>query len=285
MAKVSKTSKNPIKQIFTIIKERIVGTYRFLTYKQEMFYYAASLSFYTIFALIPMLLIVFSVLLTFSAFQDKIEDLQHFIIANILPTNTESVISFIDNFLKNASKMGVMGIIWALLTSLLFFRNYEFIASKMFNSKPRHFFDSLIMYWTLITLFPFVIVIIFYLSLTAQGVFGEISRTPYFFDAVSWVLTCVSFLIIFRISANKPLHKKTLVVSSFIFGSVWFWLKNLFVSYIAYNKVYATLYGSVSIILFLMMWIYISWLVVLFGMRSCQGILHRFNLEEKSSEN
>uniref|UniRef100_UPI0025946537 YhjD/YihY/BrkB family envelope integrity protein n=1 Tax=uncultured Helicobacter sp. TaxID=175537 RepID=UPI0025946537 len=105
------------------IKKKLLLTYRFLTYRQEMFYYAASLSFYTIFALIPMLFIIFSVLLAFSKFQDKIEDMQAFILSNILPTNAETMINFMHTFLENGSKMGIVGISSVFITSLLFFRN------------------------------------------------------------------------------------------------------------------------------------------------------------------
>ncbi len=273
-----------LKQILAKIKKDISIAYRFLTYRQEMFYYASSLSFYTIFALIPMLFITCSVLLAFSHFQDKITNIQHLIISNILPANAEVVINFMNTFLANGSKMGVVGVVSVFITSLLFFRNYEFITSKMFDSKPRKFFDSLIMYWTMITLFPLGSAVIFYFSATAQGFLGLPQQFLYSSDIFTWLATCILFLILFRISANKPLHKKTLVVSSFLSGSVWFLLKSLFVYYISYNKTYTTLYGSVSIVLFLMVWIYISWLVLLFGMRSCQGILQCFRLEKGTTQ-
>ena len=266
-------------QTFKLLKE----IYHFLTYKEEMFYYASSLSFYTIFALIPMLFITFSVLLAFSHFQDKISDIQHLIISNILPANAEVVIKFMNTFLENGSKMGMVGVVSVFITSLLFFRNYEYITSKMFDSTPRKFFDSLIMYWTMITLFPLGSVVIFYFSASAQGLFMQGGKSLIYSDLFSWLATCVLFLILFRISANKPLHKRTLFFSSFTSGTVWFALKNLFVFYITYNKTYATLYGSVSIILFLMAWIYVSWLVMLFGMRSCQGVLKWLNIEQKGT--
>lgn len=266
-------------QTFKLLKE----IYHFLTYKEEMFYYASSLSFYTIFALIPMLFITFSVLLAFSHFQDKISDIQHLIISNILPANAEVVIKFMNTFLENGSKMGMVGVVSVFITSLLFFRNYEYITSKMFDSTPRKFFDSLIMYWTMITLFPLGSVVIFYFSASAQGLFMQGGKSLIYSDLFSWLATCVLFLILFRISANKPLHKRTLFFSSFTSGTVWFALKNLFVFYITYNKTYATLYGSVSIILFLMAWIYVSWLVMLFGMRSCQGVLKWLNIEQKDT--
>lgn len=272
------------KEFFAKARHAIKVAYHFLTYRQEMFYYASSLSFYTIFALIPMLFITFSVLLAFSHFQDKINDIQVLIISNLLPTNAEVVINFMNKFLENGSKMGVVGVVSVFFTSLLFFRNYEFITSKMFNSKPRKFFDSLIMYWTMITLFPLGSVVVFYFSISAQLFLSEHTKPAIYSDFFSWLATCVLFLILFRISANKPLHKKTLFLSSFISGSIWFLLKNLFVYYVTLNKTYSTLYGSISIILFLMMWIYVSWLVMLFGMRSCQGILQCFRLEKGAKE-
>lgn len=272
------------KNKFESIKHNINLAYRFLTYRQEMFYYASSLSFYTIFALIPMLFIVSSVLIAFSKFQDTIADVQLLIIQNIMPTNAQTVMNFMDTFIDNGSKMGMVGVVSVFLTSLFFFRNYEFITSKMFDSKPRKFFDSLIMYWTMITLFPLGSVVIFYFSLQAKGVIGELGQSTILTELFSLLTTCVLFLIIFRISANKPLHKKTLVLVSFISGTIWFILKDLFVYFISYNKVYATLYGSVSIVLFLMLWIYVSWLVMLFGMRACQGILHCFKLESKPND-
>lgn len=254
--------------------------YRFLTYEEEMFYYASSLSFYTIFALIPMLFITFSILLAFSHFQDKIVDVERLILSNILPTNAEVVMNFMDTFLQNGDKMGVVGVISAFITSLLFFRNYEFITSKMFNSKPRGFVNSLMVYWVMITLFPLFAVVVLYLSLSAQDLFNIDAKSMLYPQAFAWFATCMLFLMLFRISANKPLHKKTLFISSFISGSMWFAVKNLFVYYVTLNTTYSTLYGSVSIVLFLMVWIYVSWLIMLFGMRACQGILQHFSLEE-----
>ncbi|WP_299326189.1 YihY family inner membrane protein [uncultured Helicobacter sp.] len=258
--------------------------YRFLTYRQEMFYYASSLSFYTIFALIPMLFITFSVLLAFSSFQDKVIDVERLILSNILPTNAEVVMNFMNTFLANGNKMGMVGVISVFITSLLFFRNYEFITSKMFNSKPRKFFDSLMMYWTMITLFPLASVAMFYFSLYAQDILNAHSKSLLWSHIFSWCATCVLFLVLFRISANKPLHKKTLLISSCVSGSIWFMMKNLFVYYVTLNTTYSTLYGSVSIVLFLMVWIYVSWLVMLFGMRACQGILQCFRLEKPTKD-
>ncbi|WP_257874512.1 YihY family inner membrane protein [Helicobacter sp. 11S03491-1] len=270
-----------LKEICQNIKKRIQEAYAFLTHEQEMFYYASSLSFYTIFALIPLLLILFSVMLNFPNFKDSLNQIKTLILSNILPAHTEIITSFLDTFIQNSSKLGIIGFIYIIFTSLMFFRNYEYISSKMFNSKPRKFFDSLIVYWAMVTLFPIAISLSIYFSGEVQNVLKNKADDSFLSDFLLWLATCVLFLILFRISANKPLNKKILVFTSFLSASIWDLLKWGFVYYISYNKTYPTLYGSVSILLILMLWIYISWLVLLFGMRSCQACISNFGKKDE----
>ncbi|PAF47994.1 hypothetical protein BKH46_01395 [Helicobacter sp. 12S02634-8] len=262
-----------IKELCQKITSKLKEVYDFLTHEQEMFYYASSLSFYTIFALIPLLLILFSVMLNFPHFREKINEIKTFILADILPTHTEIIGSFLDTFMQNSSKLGVMGLIYIIFTSLMFFRNYEYITSKMFDSKPRKFFESLMVYWTMVTLFPAAFFVMMYFSNEVQGMLKDKINGLFFPDILAWLGTCILFLILFRLSANKVLGKRVLVFTSFASASIWYLFKWGFVYYVAYNKTYPTLYGSVSVLLILMLWIYISWLILLFGMRTCEALI------------
>ena len=121
------------------LKERFWQIYNFLTHEDELFVYASSLSFYTIFALIPLLLIVFSILFLLPNFQEKFGKFKEIILSNVLPTHIEMISAWIDPLIEHSSKMGIIGFVYILFTSIMFFRNYEYITSKMFNSKPRSF--------------------------------------------------------------------------------------------------------------------------------------------------
>lgn len=66
------------------------------------------------------------------------------------------------------------------------------------------------------------------------------------------------------------------MISSFLTLSVLSITKNLFVYYIVYNKTYSTIYGSLSTFLFSFLWIYISWIIYLYGVKFC----HRLNTKE-----
>ncbi|MBR1819287.1 MAG: YihY/virulence factor BrkB family protein, partial [Neisseriaceae bacterium] len=42
-----------------------------------------------------------------------------------------------------------------------------------------------------------------------------------------------------------------------------------FVAYVGYNKTYINLYGSFSVLFFFLLWIYVSWVLFLHGVKLC----------------
>ncbi|MDE7256186.1 MAG: YihY/virulence factor BrkB family protein, partial [Helicobacter sp.] len=82
----------------------------------ELNFYAASLSFYTIFALVPLLLVVLSIIATLPNFHNLYLEMKQLILSNLIPTNEEVVSSYLDTFLQNSSKLGELGFISILIT-------------------------------------------------------------------------------------------------------------------------------------------------------------------------
>lgn len=277
-----RTSLNKTQEIFTLVWDKLKSIWNFVADK-ELSFYAASLSFYTIFAIIPLLMIFFSIFVNLPNFQSQIEQIRTLILSNILPTHTEVISSYLDTFMQNSSALGMMGLGYTLIASIMFFRNYEYIAAKMFNSTPRKFFDSLVMYWTMITLFPVVLAFSIYFSGEVQKTLKGTADLSILFDLIPYLLTWIMFFLLFKLSANKPLKILALLISSVLTTAVWLITKWGFVYYVFYNETYKSVYGPISIFLFMMLWIYISWFVLLYGMRFCEGFGTNFDktLEEK----
>lgn len=280
--KIIRTLLSKAQGIFTLLWDKIKTIWNFVA-DNELSFYAASLSFYTIFAIIPLLMIFFSILVNLPNFQSQIEQIRTLILSNILPTHTEVISSYLDTFMQNSSALGMMGLGYALVASIMFFRNYEYIAAKMFNSTPRKFFDSLIMYWVMITLFPVVLAFSIYFSGEVQKTLKGTADLSVLFDLIPYLLTWIMFFLLFKLSANKPLKILALLTSSVLTTAVWLITKWGFVYYVFYNETYKSVYGPISIFLFMMLWIYISWFVLLYGMRFCEGFGTNFGktLEEK----
>ena len=267
---------------FFILWNKIKSIWDFVADK-ELSFYAASLSFYTIFAIVPLLLIIFSIFINLPNFQSQIAQIRDLILSNILPTHTEVISQYLDTFMQNSTSLGMMGLGYVLIASVMFFRNYEYIAAKMFNSTPRKFFDSLLMYWTMITLFPVALAFSIYFSGEVQKTLKGTANLNLLFDLIPYILTWAIFFLLFKLSANKPLKLLSLLSASMLTTIIWLLTKWGFVYYVFYNQTYKSVYGSISIFLFLMLWIYISWFVILYGMRFCEGFGTNFGkkLEEK----
>lgn len=268
-----------IKEIFIIIKRKILD---FLAFFNNVETYAASLSFYTLSAIVPMVIIVLSIVLTIPNFQNQIDVIKNLIISNISPTNTYEIMRYLDEFMKNSQTLGMSAFVYVFVASILFFRNLENISSKLFESKKRTFFDALIVYWALMTLFPIGISMSVYFSTEVQGLLKNISLLG-FYNILPYLIIWLLFFILFKILANKPLPFFSLIVASFLTMVVWNLLKWAFVYYVFFNKAYTTIYGSFSILMFFILWIYCSWVVILYGMRLTQGFITNFGGKRDTS--
>lgn len=244
----------------------------FLTfYDEDIPYYSASLSFYTIFTIVPLLLVSFAVFIKFSSFQNYFMQIKHFLFANLLPSNQELISQYLDTFLNNSSGLNILNALFIIIASLMFFQNYEYIVSKIFKSRQKTIFNAITTYWTLITLGPLALALSFYLSIEFQRLLSSYEYTssinflailPYF---IIWFL----FFIAYKISTTTPVMTRSAFLSSFVTSAIWYGSKSLFVIYATHNKTYSTIYGSFSVILFFLFWIYISWMIFLYGLKVC----------------
>jgi membrane protein len=253
---------------------------------KELTLFAASLSFYTIFTIIPLLMIVMALITSLPNFSDHYETIKTFIFSNLMPVNSGAMMGYIDGFLQNSVKMGVIGFASVIVASLLFFQNFEYIINRIFHAQQRTIWESVTTYWTLITLTPIALGVSFYIStelafiVNESGLSGWINIIKIFPYLIVWAL----FFLIYQIAANVKIEPKASLIASFITSTIFSIAKSSFIYYVVYNKTYSTIYGSFAMVIFIFLWIYISWIIFIYGMKLCY-ILHRIYEERHTLEN
>ncbi len=253
---------------------------------KELTLFAASLSYYTIFTIIPLLLIMLTLLTSLPSFEEYYESIKTFIFSNLMPVNSEAVMEHIDGFLANSAKMGVFGLVMILVASLLFFKNFEYIANKIFHAKARTLWESITTYWTMLTLTPIALGASFYITaklaimIESNSITSGINILPIIPYIIIWAL----FFLIFQIGANTKINPKASLISSFIISIVFSFSKNAFIEYVFYNKSYTTMYGSFAIMMFLFLWIYVSWIIFIYGLKLCYMINRIYQKREISKK-
>lgn len=264
--------KNKIIIFLKSIKQKIID---FISFFNDVEIYAASLSLYTLSAIVPIAIIVLSIISYIPNFQDKVFVVKNLILSNLAPTSTEIFSLYIDQFMKNSQTLGMSAFIYVFIASILFFRNLENISSKLFESKKRPLFDALIVYWALITLIPIGISVSLYFSSDLHSILKNIDLISFSYF-LPYIIIWILFFILFKILSNKKLPFFSLTFASFLTMIAWSLTKWAFVYYVFFNKAYTTIYGSFSILMFFILWIYCSWVIILYGMRLTQGFITNF---------
>lgn len=247
-----------------------IGTF----FDKELTMYAASLSYYTIFTIIPLLLIMFTLLTSLPSFAEYYDTIKGFVFSNLMPVNSEVVMKQIDIFLQNSSKMGAFGLIMILIASLMFFQNFEYVANRIFHAKKRTLWESITTYWTLLTLTPIALGASFYITaqLAVMMASNRVTEGLNILPLVPYLIIWALFFLIFQIGANTKINPKASLISSFIIAIVFSISKNAFIEYVIMNKSYTTMYGSFAIMMFLFLWIYVSWIIFIYGLKLCYMI-------------
>jgi len=249
---------------------------------KELTLAAASLSFYTIFTIIPLLLIIFTLLTTLPNFEQYYNTIKLFIFSNLLPVNSEVIMQHIDEFLANSAKMGKVGLVTVFIASLLFFKNFEFITNKVFHASQRSFLGSLKTYIILLTLTPITLGTSFFITgyiaslMASNSLTSSLNILPFLPYILIWGL----FFLIFQISANVKVATKASLLSAFIVAIVFSVAKNAFIYYVFLNKSYTTMYGSFAMLMFLFLWIYVSWIIFIYGLKLCYIFNQVYQKEE-----
>lgn len=240
-------------------------------FNDDTTYYAASLSFFTIFSILPIIALGIAIISSFSEFDSYIDLFTNYLFDFLNPTHSSEIVESLKDYISNSGKLGFIGIFYMLFVFVMFFKDYDYIVNKIHETNRRAIYKSFFIYLLLFIVFPSIFVIISYMN-----TLHESNLFKYLF---SFIFTWFMFFSLFKLSINKKLSTKAVLISSFLTLIVLSITQNLFVYYVVYNKTYTTIYGSLATLLFSFLWIYISWVIYLYGIKIC----HKLNLKQSMS--
>ncbi len=255
--------------MISLVKQFFVSVFNILDsfFNDDTTYYAASLSFFTIFSLLPILALLIAIITYLDFTAGYLDVFLSYIVDILNPTSSEQFKEFIISFLSNANKLGTLGIFYMVFVFGMFFKDYEYIVNKIHGASRRPFWKATLLYVASLFILP-ALIIIFIIGLSYVGHDSMIVKI--FSFSFAWLL----MFVLFKVSCSYSLNIKAVFISSLATTIVLSVTKNLFVYYVIYNKTYTTIYGSLSTLLFFFFWIYISWLIYLYGIKFCTE-LHR----------
>ena len=240
-------------------------------FDDKLGHYASSLSWSTLFSIIPLFVIMLSIFTSMPMFDSVYANIETLIFSNLMPTDSKVVMEYINNFVSSTDKLGYIGAVYVTFAVFMFFKNYDYIVNDIFDTSCRTLWEATKTYLLLLLIIPVLLGSSFYLSTFIQSYLDKhtITSMIHIYSFLPFLIVWMMFYIAYQLSANIHIDFQAALISSFIASLVWYLSKSAFVFYVVHNKTYASIYGSISTLLFFFLWIYISWAIFIHGLKFC----------------
>lgn len=246
---------------------------------------AASLVYSTLLAIVPAFALLFAIGRGFG-----LQNLLYDELFRFFPAQSKVIsaaMGFVDSYLAQASHgifvgVGIVFLLWTLISLL---SDIEAAFNTLWGIKThRTFYRKITDYTAICLLVPILMVcsagINIFMATFMKSVFGHTLLSPMVsivLDCAPFLLCCVAFTISFLIIPNTRVRIKYAAISGLICGIAFQLVQTLFISGQIYVAKYNAIYGSFSFLPLLLIWLQLSWLILLFGCTltfSMQNIFH-----------
>ncbi|MBT4890439.1 MAG: YihY family inner membrane protein [Rhodospirillales bacterium] len=233
---------------------------------------AAGLSYTSLLAVVPLSAIAFSMLTAFPVFEGVRERIQSTVFTNFLPSSAEAMSGYLDQFISNTTSLSAIGIVALGATAILLLGTIEADLNVIFRvRRPRPLIPRLLVFWTMITLGPLLLGVSFslttYLFIATQWMGVDIAGGPIGILGrfVPTALIIVGLSVFFMAIPNRHVSFKAALMGAVISGLLFTTLRMIFGWYVATFPTYQNVYGTLSVVPIFLIWMYLSWSVVLLG--------------------
>jgi membrane protein len=237
---------------------------------------AASMTLTSLFAIVPVFFIIINVLNSFDAFNSLSVNIQDFVFENMLPATATTVQHYIVNISNNMVTLPVVSVLFVLLIIFMMIKKLEVTLNKIFYvKKSRPIVQSILVYWALMTMGPFLLGFVFISSmyvLSMTWFFTGLGFEQYILGGFSLVFLIAGFFVIYKILPNTRINSWVVLVASIVVAIVFTLAKKIFSVYMFYVPTYSVIYGSLSLIPIFILWIFVTWHIVLIGAVMIRGI-------------
>ncbi len=259
---------------------------------------AAALSYYTIFGLVPLAIVavlIFNALPGYRDTGDQIKKLvyQELRLSQIEYANpdkpeedvvlTDYLDEIIARFFEGLNK-GSLGLVSAILVIWAALRLLALIETA-FNHmwhvpKGRRFLHQVINYWALLTLSPLLLAVGLYAT-TRYSLLKDIQAGPFaaLGPVISFLVSWTALFLLYLVMPNAKVKAGPALWGAGVAALVWSLAKWGFGVYVLRLIPYSAIYGVLGLIPLGVFWVYVTWMIVLFGLQLTFAVQHFVTLE------
>lgn len=239
---------------------------------------AAALTYTTLFAVVPMMTVTFAMLAAIPAFQGVGEQIQAYIFRNFIPSTGATIQEYLTAFISQARQLTWIGVGFLIVTAFMMLLTIE----KAFNliwrvRQPRRGMSSFLLYWAILSLGPLLLGAGFAVSTYITSL--SLISGPHALLGVGMVLkmmplllSIAAFTLIYAAVPNTRVPLRHALAGGSFTAVLLEAARQAFGLYVSYFPSYQLIYGAFATVPLFLLWIYLSWLIVLFGAELVCGL-------------
>ena len=232
---------------------------------------ASSLTFTTMLAIVPIATIALTVAGTFPVFASLLAHVQAFIVDSLVPNSVDAITGYTEQFSENALRLTAVGVLFLGVTALLLMFTIERAFNDIWRVPwRRSLLQRVLVYWAVLTIGPlFVGASLSATSYVITLSLGIVDEAPEMallvLRYVPLVLTAIAFAFMYFAVPNREVRRRDALIGGFVAGVCFEAMKQGFGLYIANFPTYKLVYGAFAMVPIFLLWIYLSWLIIIGG--------------------
>lgn len=233
---------------------------------------AAALTLTTLLAIVPLMTVLLTIFSGFHFFHQLTGQIQDFIFNNFVPATGKVVQDYLQNFVSKTQQLSLTGVLFLVATAILLLITIERAINDVWHIRRTHIgLSAWLRYWAMLTLIPLLLAVsltissyIFSLPIIKDTAYTE-GIAHILLSIAPFICTLLGLTVLYIIVPNcrVPWHAGFIGALT---GAVLFEVaKRGFLLYITRISAYHLLYGTLSSIPIFIIWVYVSWVIVLVG--------------------
>ncbi|HFB2541842.1 TPA: YihY family inner membrane protein [Neisseria gonorrhoeae] len=231
---------------------------------------AASMTFTTLLALVPVLTVMVAVASIFPVFDRWSDSFVSFVNQTIVPQGADMVFDYIDTFRDQANRLTAIGSVMLVVTSLMLIRTIDNAFNRIWRvNTQRPWMMQFLVYWALLTFGPLS------LGVGISFMVGSVQDSVLSSGAQQWAdalktaarLAFMTVLLwgLYRFVPNRFVPARQAFVGALITAFCLETARFLFTWYMGNFDGYRSIYGAFAAVPFFLLWLNLLWTLVLGG--------------------
>jgi membrane protein len=232
---------------------------------------AAALTYMSLFALVPLMTVMYAMLSAIPAFQGVGEQVQEFLFENLMPSSGKEVEAYLSDFSRQARNLTGIGIGFLVVTAVLLLRNIESTLNSIWRTREnRSPLASFLLYWAVLSLGPLFIGLALGIStyMVSVSVFFEeydvIGIGGILLKLAPVILVAAAFSLIYAAVPNCRVPIKHALIGGVVTSIIFNLARALFTKAVMGSS-YTVIYGAFAAFPLFLLWLYLSWNIMLAG--------------------